>query len=54
MDFSLTDEERAIRDTARQFITKEVMPLERAREAISFLASGAPRFRIVLDATDAR
>jgi alkylation response protein AidB-like acyl-CoA dehydrogenase len=28
MDFSLTDEERAIRDTARQFITKEVMPLE--------------------------
>ncbi|MFF5293916.1 acyl-CoA dehydrogenase family protein [Paractinoplanes globisporus] len=28
MDFSLTDEERAIRDTARQFITKEVVPLE--------------------------
>ncbi|XVV11982.1 acyl-CoA dehydrogenase family protein [Actinoplanes sp. CA-131856] len=28
MDFSLTDEERAIRDTARQFITREVMPLE--------------------------
>src|SRR3954467_1600610 len=28
MDFSLSDEERAIRDTARQFITKEVMPLE--------------------------
>ena len=28
MDFSLSDEERAIRDTARQFITKEVVPLE--------------------------
>jgi acyl-CoA dehydrogenase len=28
MDFSLSDEERAIRDTARQFITKEVLPLE--------------------------
>src|SRR3954468_8795844 len=28
MDFSLTDEERAIRDTARQFITRDVMPLE--------------------------
>ncbi len=28
MDFSLSDEERAIRDTARQFITKDVMPLE--------------------------
>src|SRR6201991_4794502 len=28
MDFSLTDEERAIRDTARQFITREVIPLE--------------------------
>ena len=28
MDFSLSEEERAIRDTARQFITKEVMPLE--------------------------
>ncbi|MBU2662847.1 acyl-CoA/acyl-ACP dehydrogenase [Actinoplanes bogorensis] len=28
MDFELTDEERAIRDTARQFITREVMPLE--------------------------
>jgi acyl-CoA dehydrogenase len=28
MDFSLTDEERAIRDTARAFIAKEVMPLE--------------------------
>lgn len=28
MDFSLTDEERAIRDTAREFITREVMPLE--------------------------
>src|SRR3954470_5616622 len=28
MDFSLTDEERGIRDTARQFITREVMPLE--------------------------
>jgi acyl-CoA dehydrogenase len=28
MDFSLTDDERAIRDTARQFITREVMPLE--------------------------
>jgi acyl-CoA dehydrogenase len=28
MDFSLSDEERAIRDTARSFIQKEVMPLE--------------------------
>ncbi len=28
MDFSLNDEERAIRDTAREFIAKEVMPLE--------------------------
>ena len=28
MDFSLSDEERAIRDTARQFIAREVMPLE--------------------------
>lgn len=28
MDFSLTDEERAIRDTARAFIRKEVVPLE--------------------------
>jgi acyl-CoA dehydrogenase len=28
MDFSLSDEERAIRDTARQFIAKEVLPLE--------------------------
>ena len=28
MDFSLSDEERAIRDTVRQFITREVMPLE--------------------------
>jgi acyl-CoA dehydrogenase len=28
MDFSLTDEERAIRDTARQFIAREVLPLE--------------------------
>jgi alkylation response protein AidB-like acyl-CoA dehydrogenase len=28
MDFSLSDEERAIRDTARRFITREVMPLE--------------------------
>ena len=28
MDFSLSDEERAIRDTARAFIAKEVMPLE--------------------------
>lgn len=28
MDFSLTEEERAIRDTARAFITREVMPLE--------------------------
>jgi acyl-CoA dehydrogenase len=28
MDFSLTDEEKAIRDTARSFIRKEVMPLE--------------------------
>lgn len=28
MDFSLTEEETAIRDTARSFIRKEVMPLE--------------------------
>jgi acyl-CoA dehydrogenase len=28
MDFSLSEEERAIRDTAREFIRKEVMPLE--------------------------
>ena len=28
MDFSLSDEERAVRDTARDFIRKEVMPLE--------------------------
>jgi acyl-CoA dehydrogenase len=28
MDFSLSDEERAIRDTARQFVTREVLPLE--------------------------
>lgn len=28
MDFALTDEQRAIRETARAFITKEVMPLE--------------------------
>src|SRR3569833_3096415 len=28
MDFSLSDEARAVRDTARQFITREVMPLE--------------------------
>jgi acyl-CoA dehydrogenase len=28
MDFSLNDEEVAVRDTARRFITREVMPLE--------------------------
>ena len=28
MDFSLTDEQRAIRDTVRTFVSKEVMPLE--------------------------
>lgn len=28
MDFGLSDEQRAIRDTARDFITREVMPLE--------------------------
>jgi len=28
MDFSLSDEQRAIRDTARAFITKDVLPLE--------------------------
>src|SRR5215467_3794217 len=28
MDFSLSDEEKAIRETARTFIRKEVMPLE--------------------------
>ncbi|AYF28416.1 MULTISPECIES: acyl-CoA dehydrogenase family protein [Micromonospora] len=28
MDFALSDEERAIRDTVRTFVTREVMPLE--------------------------
>ena len=28
VDFSLSDEERQIRDTVRSFIQKEVMPLE--------------------------
>ena len=28
MDFSLSDEEKAIRETVRTFIRKEVMPLE--------------------------
>ncbi|MGC4834474.1 acyl-CoA dehydrogenase family protein [Micromonospora vinacea] len=28
MDFALSDEERAVRDTVRAFITREVMPLE--------------------------
>ena len=28
MDFALSDEQRAIRDTARDFIAREVMPLE--------------------------
>ena len=28
MDFALSDEEKAIRETARTFIRKEVMPLE--------------------------
>lgn len=28
MDFALTDEQKAVRDTARAFIAKEVMPLE--------------------------
>ncbi|MBO4205971.1 acyl-CoA dehydrogenase family protein [Micromonospora echinofusca] len=28
MDFAPTDEERAVRDTARDFVTREVMPLE--------------------------
>lgn len=28
MDFSLSDEERAVRDTARDFLRKEVMPME--------------------------
>jgi len=28
VDFQLSDEERAVRDTARQFITRDVMPLE--------------------------
>jgi alkylation response protein AidB-like acyl-CoA dehydrogenase len=40
MDFSLTDEERAIRDTARQFITREVMPLE--PEALRRERAGRP------------
>jgi acyl-CoA dehydrogenase len=28
MDFSLSDEQQAVRDTARSFITKEIVPLE--------------------------
>ena len=28
MDFGLSDEERAIRDTVRDFMAKELMPLE--------------------------
>ncbi|MDQ3505353.1 MAG: acyl-CoA dehydrogenase family protein, partial [Actinomycetota bacterium] len=28
MDFGLTEEERAIRDTVREFVKREVMPLE--------------------------
>ncbi|MBC6463476.1 acyl-CoA dehydrogenase family protein, partial [Actinomadura sp. HBU206391] len=28
MDFSLSDEQQAVRDTARAFITKEIVPLE--------------------------
>ena len=28
IDFSLSEEERAVRDTIRQFIQQEVMPLE--------------------------
>ncbi|MCA2218685.1 acyl-CoA dehydrogenase family protein [Jidongwangia harbinensis] len=40
MDFSLTDEERAVRDTARQFITREVMPLE--PEALRRERAGRP------------
>ncbi|BCB90980.1 hypothetical protein Psuf_082930 [Phytohabitans suffuscus] len=28
MDFGLTDEQRAVRDTARAFVTREVVPLE--------------------------
>ena len=28
MDFALSDEERAVRDTVRAFVTREVLPLE--------------------------
>jgi acyl-CoA dehydrogenase len=28
MDFALSDEERAIRDTVRSFVRKELLPLE--------------------------
>lgn len=28
MDFALSDEERAVRETARDFVRKEVVPLE--------------------------
>ena len=40
VDFSLSDEERQIRDTVRAFITKEVMPLE--QEVLRNERAGAP------------
>jgi acyl-CoA dehydrogenase len=42
MDFSLTDEQQAIRDTARAFIAREVMPLE--DELLRRERSGKPGF----------
>ena len=45
IDFSLSDEERAVRDTIRQFIRQEVMPLEpqvlrNERQGLPSLESG--------------
>ncbi|MEV8510385.1 acyl-CoA dehydrogenase family protein [Actinoplanes sp. NPDC051475] len=40
VDFSLSDEERQIRDTVRTFITREVMPLE--QEVLRNERAGAP------------
>ncbi|MFI7600475.1 acyl-CoA dehydrogenase family protein [Actinoplanes sp. NPDC049681] len=40
VDFSLSDEERQIRDTVRAFITREVMPLE--QEVLRNERTGAP------------
>lgn len=40
VDFSLSDEERQIRDTVRTFISKEVMPLE--QDVLRNERTGAP------------